>query len=200
MRRIISAVKVAVTLTVTVSAAAALAGCGGGGKSPSVANLNSTASSTTAPPPAAGGPSHGPDLAKLTAYASCMRSHGVASFPDPQTGPNGGAGFKIQAGPGTGMDPNSTTFQNADKACKHLLPNGGIPPKMTPQEQQKWLQWAACIRSHGVPNFPDPDFSGGGIRIKNGGGGPTFDDKTFQTAQDECKSLSPGGAFSTAGG
>ncbi len=42
----------------------------------------------------------------------------------------------------------------------HLLPNG-VPlavQTITPAEQADYLRAAACIRSHGVPDFPDPVF------------------------------------------
>ena len=32
--------------------------------------------------------------------------------------------------------------------------------QLTAAQQQAWLNWAGCIRSHGVSNFPDPTFSG----------------------------------------
>jgi hypothetical protein len=61
--------------------------------------------------------------AKLLKYAQCMRSHGVTNFPDPGSGPSGGFGIKVT--PGSGLDPNSPTFQAAQKACQKNL--GGAP-------------------------------------------------------------------------
>ena len=57
--------------------------------------------------------------AKLLKYAQCMRAHGVTNFPDPGSGPNGGVGIKVT--PGNGLDPNSPTFQAAQKACQKNL-------------------------------------------------------------------------------
>ena len=37
--------------------------------------------------------------------------------------------------------------------------------RISPQEQSEYLRAVACIRSHGVPNFPDPTFSGGGVHL-----------------------------------
>ncbi len=51
------------------------------------------------------------------AYARCMRSHGV-DFPDPKVSADGGM---VQFG-GPGLNPNSSKFQQADKACRKLLP------------------------------------------------------------------------------
>ena len=45
--------------------------------------------------------------------SQCMRSHGVPNFPDPVLTPSGGYGYRT-----TGIDPNSSGFQGALKACK----------------------------------------------------------------------------------
>jgi hypothetical protein len=62
------------------------------------------------------GNNSGAQSARL-AFAHCMQTHGVPSFPDPSS--NGA----IQA-PG-GVDRNSATYQNAFNTCKSKLPNGG---------------------------------------------------------------------------
>jgi hypothetical protein len=142
-------------------------------------------------------------LAKDEVYAQCMRTHGIGDFPDPSAGPNGGAGFKIRASAGSDLDPNSPTYQAADKACHKFLPNGGVPKALTAAQQQAFLNWAACIRAHGIPNFADPDFSGGGVRISLSGGAGLPDgggpSAPFKAAQQACKSKLPGG-FGGPGG
>lgn len=94
-----------------------------------------------------------------------MRSHGVPGFPDPDSKGN----FIIQ-GPKLGGSPSQ--FHSADKACKHLLPNGG---QMTAAQQQKALnqalKFSACMRAHGLPSFPDPTVEKGGISLRLGGSG-----------------------------
>lgn len=127
------------------------------------------------------------------AYARCMRAHGVADFPDPSS--NGG--FQIQGGPGSGLDPSSATFQEANNACKSLRPGGvGGPGGLSAADRQKLLAFAACMRAHGLPDFPDPSFdlSGGGISI-NAGGASDLDPNSpaFQAAQKACESMLPGG-------
>jgi hypothetical protein len=54
-------------------------------------------------------------LAERLKYAQCMRSHGVTKFPDPDS-----YGVFGLLGPGQGVDPNSPTFQAAEKACQSL--------------------------------------------------------------------------------
>jgi hypothetical protein len=47
------------------------------------------------------------------------------------------------------------------------------------------------MRSHGVPNFPDPGGSGGGIQIPSGSGiNPSS--PAFESAQKSCSKLLPG--------
>jgi hypothetical protein len=52
-----------------------------------------------------------PDPAKLMAFSACMRVSGVPDFPDPS-----GGGLSLnRAKPD--LNPNSPTFQNAQKVC-----------------------------------------------------------------------------------
>lgn len=55
-------------------------------------------------------------------FAECMRSHGIANFPDPV---DHGNNIQIGPGPDSGIDTNSAQFKAAQKACIPLLPNGG---------------------------------------------------------------------------
>lgn len=143
-----------------------VAACGGGGSS------------------AAGGPS---PYQKAVAYAQCMRAHGVPGFPDPDSKGN----FIIQ-GPKFGGSPGA--FRSADRACRHLLPNGG---RMTAAQQQQALQQAlrfsACMRAHGLPSFPDPVAENGGVVLSLGGSGISPSSPRFRAAQQACRSLMPGG-------
>ncbi|MFZ0042318.1 MAG: hypothetical protein WAK93_13490 [Solirubrobacteraceae bacterium] len=55
----------------------------------------------------------------------------------------------------------------------------------------KPLQYAKCMRSHGVPNFPDPGAQGG-IQLTPGSG-VNPQSPAFQSAQQACAKLGPGG-------
>ncbi len=65
--------------------------------------------------------------AEALAMARCMRAHGVPNFPDPtfQSGPGGGTLFRF-GGPGSGIDPNSPSFQAAQKICQPLFAGGPV--------------------------------------------------------------------------
>jgi hypothetical protein len=146
------------------SAALLLAGCGGGSSSPGVAQLSAGASRAVAPRAGASGASisrggetggsraglGSPEAAAL-AFAGCMRANGVPHFPDPKAG----GGFLFRTG--AGADSASPAFKAAQSKCKQFLPPGpdsGAPPSA--KTLAHYLTVARCMRSDGVPEFPDP--------------------------------------------
>lgn len=61
------------------------------------------------------------------------------------------------------------------------------------------IAFSKCMRSHGVPNFPDPSTSGGGIHIAiEGGSGVNPQAPAFQAAQKSCRPLLPNGGQPSA--
>jgi len=87
-------------------------------------------------------------------FASCMRSHGVPNFPDPNTSA-GGVGFSIKSS--SGVNPASPSFQAAQTACRKLLPGGGPgSEKPSAATTAQMLTISECMRAHGVSGFPDP--------------------------------------------
>jgi hypothetical protein len=90
-------------------------------------------------------------FAQSLKFSDCMRSHGVTNFPDPGSG----GGIHIQAG--SGVNPASPAFDQAQSACFKLMPGGG-PGKRPPSPQAKaqLLRTSECMRAHGVNGFPDP--------------------------------------------
>jgi hypothetical protein len=148
-----------VALAVLAAAAAtALAGCGGS-RPPSVANVRTTASSSAnaagAPAGSAATPTQAQLQQGLLKYAGCMRSSGVPGFPDPSAS----GGFEIRAG--SGVDPSSPAFRQAQAKCRRLVPGGlGPTPGATTHPSAPWLAHmvgvAQCMRRHGVSGFPDP--------------------------------------------
>jgi hypothetical protein len=53
------------------------------------------------------------------------------------------------------------------------------------------IRFADCMRTNGVPNFPDPG-AGGGVQIQAGSGINPFS-PSFKAAQTRCAKLLPGG-------
>jgi hypothetical protein len=122
----------------------------------------------------------------MTQFAACMRSHGEPTFPDPN------AQGVIS---GSNLDPSSPQFQQAMRACQKDLPNGGTPsPAQQAEMRLHALAFSACMRKHGLPNFPDPQFpSGGGVAVKiTAGSGIDPGSAQFQAAQKACQAELPG--------
>lgn len=81
-------------------------------------------------------------------YSECMRANGVADFPNP----NADGQF-----PYGGVSVSKAAWQNAVGACAHLQPPGwSTDAGRTPAQQAAALEFAQCVRDHGVPDFPDP--------------------------------------------
>jgi hypothetical protein len=154
------------------------AGCGGGGSPPGVANLGASAATTgtttaqgdSGSSKAFGGPAGNvprgqfklsmriANAADGEKFSACMRKHGVPNYPDP----NSQGVITIDSG--MGFDPGSPVFRSAQSTCQKLLPNGGQPtPAQIAKQQQQLLAFSACMRAHGLKDFPDP--SNGGLRV-----------------------------------
>jgi hypothetical protein len=58
---------------------------------------------------------------KYLTFAKCMRSRGVAAFPDPVTGTGGHPGFHLQGGSNTDLNAHNPAFQRGIEACQHIL-------------------------------------------------------------------------------
>jgi hypothetical protein len=126
------------------------------------------------------------------ALSRCMRANGLSNFPDPTMG-SGGEGFPggIIQSIGGGLTADGITFNGpalsrAERACSRYLTPKGPPPQLSAAQRKRLLALAACMRSHGVPNFPDPPISGaGGPRVINGPT-PNLSSPAAQTAVRAC--------------
>ena len=119
--------------------------------------------------------------------SECMRSHGVTNFPDP----NAGGGFSITGSPGSstvtidGTAFGGPTFKAAVQTCK-LFGGGTAPPPVSAAQKKRALAFAQCMRTHGVPSFPDPTFrAGGGIATKVTSAVDSSS-PTFRQAREAC--------------
>jgi hypothetical protein len=164
--------KINLSLIVFTSAALLIAGCGGSSSSSGVAHLSTGTSGGSATNGKSSTPeSRASTQQKMVAYSQCMRTHGVPEFPEPTEGH-----LLVKSsnhnGHVTGVDPQSSQFQAAQKVCGKLMPEGGTPsPSQQAKAQESALKFSQCMRTHGVPNFPDPTFSGGGARLTLKAGG-----------------------------
>jgi hypothetical protein len=128
---------------------------------------------------------------KMLAYSQCMRAHGEPGFPDPQ--PNGNLLLNGQQD-----HLNGALMNSANKACQHLMPKA--PPLTAAQQRQltvQALKFVACMRTHGIPDMPDPVVNAQGVRLEIGGpghSGPAPNSPVLRAAQQACRKLIPGGA------
>jgi hypothetical protein len=141
----------------------------GGGSSPAAAS-------------GGGGGGGSPPMQAQLAYAKCMRAHGVPDFPDPDSNGNGFTG-----------EPTGSQVTAADHVCHHLL-NAGAP--LSPAQWQHYLgqlvQYARCMRAHGLPDFPDPHTTGGGTGVTFSGN-IARNSPQYQSANQACQHLLPNG-------
>jgi hypothetical protein len=143
-----------------------VAACGGGG--------SSTASGST-------------PYQKALAYSQCMRTHGDPGFPDP-----GSQGIYVES-PANRDVFNGSLYLNADNSCHKLSPSG-LTQAQLQQTTGRALKYSACMRTHGIANFPDPESKG----AESAGGfnageiqslGIDTNSPQFQSANQTCQKL-----------
>jgi hypothetical protein len=157
---------------------AALAACGQGTEDPGIASAGGATPSSSASSAAQKG--------DPLMFTRCLREHGI-DVEDP--GSDGG--IRIHAKPG-----DEQRMRDADRACQKFAPGGGEGKgkPMSKEDQEKFLAFATCMRERGIP-MADPDFSGGGVQIRIGGGkadpGARLDDSKVEAAQKICQNVLP---------
>ena len=182
--------------------AVTLAACGsGGGEDDGVATLAQGESG------AADGDEEVPTdpAERALAFAECMRENGVPDFPDPELDAEGNPLFKLERRADSGsagsdqtpdgeapaqpevMEPDAA-MQQAMQACADLSPRGEISPEDQAAMEDAMLEFAQCMRDHGI-DMPDPDFSGDGGVMQEFGGSINPDDPRFQEAQEACQGI-----------
>jgi hypothetical protein len=149
-------------------------------------------------------PASAPTYAQVLALATCMRSHGVPNFPDPDASGDYTltSSGSIEGSGGSSIDIDSSQAQAAYGDCRHLLPGGPSISQLEQDVQQgrqrqaqalpALLKWEQCVRSHGEPDFT----------LSPGGQSPAAgkstavdpDSPQFRAALTACQDLLPAGA------
>jgi len=160
-------------LAAALATGALLAACGGG--SPSAAPST---------------PGKGPITSQtLDVYAKCMRDHGLPNFyfTSASSSPGSDLTDVIKLGQWVApVDPGSPQFPAAQKACRPLLPIP-VPSQAQVQERLRALdRQAACMRSHGYPDYPDPTARSGVIISPDLPADIATDSPQFQSALQAC--------------
>jgi len=121
-----------------------VAACGGSSGS-HLAQLSSTITASQAP------------ISRALAFSRCMRAHSVSKYPDPNTS---------NSGPGTqglpkvnllALGVSSSRVDAAERACQRVHPSGAqVSHAASRQILSRLVDFARCMRFHGVSNWPDP--------------------------------------------
>ncbi len=117
---------------------------------------------------------------KAVKFSECIRAHGVADFPDPDA--KGDYQYGVSVSP--------AVWQRATTACKDLQPPGTLSSKRTPKQQSTALEFAQCMRDHGVKDFPDPANGEPLVdttKIPSLGNRSPRTDPVFAPAMDKCR-------------
>jgi hypothetical protein len=91
--------------------------------------------------------------AKARQFVECARKNGIPNVADPTVN----AGGDIDISPPPGLTKQSPIVQKVMKICGKYLDGVTSHENGDPSARyDKALKVAACVRQHGVPNFPDP--------------------------------------------
>ena len=195
-----------VLVLAAVAVAVAVAACG------SSSSTSTTKSASTSDPSGSTTTASG-SSSNRSAFVACLKQHGVtlpsrpAGSGPPAGGgaPPGGGGFFGGGGTGSGSGPggffrNNPKFQAAFKACGGGNFRGGARGRFR-ISHTAIDKYVSCVRQHGYPQMPNPNFSGKG---------PVFpasirSNSKFQAASRACQSIlvpprpsGTGGASTTA--
>jgi hypothetical protein len=131
------------------------------------------------------------------AFSRCMRDHGVSRFPDPDSS---GVLQKVDL---QQLGVSSTQLRSAQNACQQLLSDdieasvgeclstGNCTPALRQQILNEGLEFAQCMRSHGVSNFPDPTTAPNGAPVFDLGAiaGTDWRSTSMNQKLDECQQV-----------
>ena len=156
---------------VIVATVALLAACGGSG---SQSNANAAAKEQAREQKAE---------TRFADFARCLREHGVNA--EAVSHPGGGQGIKMSPGKG-----GFAAAETAQRACARYRPppqRVNVSPQQKVEQEEAERKFVKCMRSHGMPNFPEPK-----IIASPGGGqqaymaGVNTQSPAFQAAAQAC--------------
>jgi hypothetical protein len=164
-----------VLIPVVVVSAVALAACGSSNNNSTVPSLGGEHSQQSASPGS---------LAAARVAVACARKHGMPSVPDPTLGANGQVTF-----PGGTPTPTPEVRSACAAQIRAAQAASSTLPNLSSSDMQALLRWAACMRAHGFPHWPDPNPQG--VFYENGHDGTQV---MHQRAEAACRSL-PGSSL-----
>jgi hypothetical protein len=117
------------------------------------------------------------------AAISCVRRHGMPSVPDPVVGANG----QISVPGYTSADLTPAARSACAAQIQALSSTSSTDPILSTSDIQALLRWAACMRAHGLPRWPDPN-DRGEFHVKSADAGTLVQNNRATAA---CKPLIP---------
>jgi hypothetical protein len=159
-----------VLIAVVVVSAVALAACG------------SSSNNSTVPSLGGGGAHQGASsgsLAAARAAVACARKHGMPGVPDPTLGANGQVTL-----PGGTPTPTPEVRSACAAQIRAAQAVNSTLPNLSSSDIRALLRWAACMRAHGFPHWPDPNAQG--VFYESGHDGTQV---MHQRAEAACRSL-----------
>jgi hypothetical protein len=121
-------------------------------------------------------------------FARCARSHGAPDFPDPNVNSQGQASFPAQGQ----VKQEINQVQGACGTILRQLPAAARNSSVTAAQLRQMKAFARCLRSHGMPTWPDPKPDGTfpivGTPLGSGGKTPAF-----ISAAQACGNIYSGG-------
>lgn len=155
---------------------AALAACGSS-KSATVLSLGGASHTQAIAPPGS--------LTGARAAVACARKHGMTGVPDPAIGTNGQVTI-----PGGTPNPTPAVRSACATQIRAAETESSTLPNLSASDMQALLRWAACMRAHGLPRWPDPNAQGE-FHVRSADAGASM---TYSRAEAACRSL-PGGTL-----
>ena len=175
-------------LAVMVGLLLLTAACGSGTSSSSTSSTGGTSSTSGTSSRGTGGVSAAYVSAKL-GFARCLRAHGVPNFPDPNA--------SGQEPPNWKQLISTPQGQAAVGACSYW--DNRIHNDVAAQNQAamgEYVRFARCMRTHGLPNFPDPAYAEGRVEFVLSASQDGFDPHSPQVLAKahHCESVLPRGS------
>lgn len=167
-------------MVVSLAVVLGVSACGSSGPSTGTGQSTRTFSGSTAPQPTDGSTEATAVRESDLRFAKCMRGHGVSDFPDP----NDRGVFPVSEIQSLKQTlSGSPEAKAAYAACKGELPS---PSSLvsSPQAKADAVQFAECMRAHGVTSFPDP-----GSQTNPSAGAPNLNSPQSRRAARDCQSL-----------
>lgn len=101
-------------------------------------------------------PTNPKDVAALYhQLAECYRSHGLPNYPEPVLDQKTNT-WKLP----DGTQPPPQSVQDACKSVADQIPDLNANSNVSNADMEKWRNWAKCMRSNGLADWPDPATDG----------------------------------------